>query len=371
MKKIVFLHPAYYEQAMGGAEYQISLLIDFIKKQNTEIEIYYIFEDQKSAVENKSNIQLLPIKKILLNKRFGNRWFLYRKDILTQLNKIKPDLIYTRFFSSWSGIASEYAKENNCIHIWALASDSDITRIHKKVSFFKLLDRIENKWVKKAFASASFILTQNNYQQDSLKSIYKRDGILIKQSNVIYPEESISKMDKILNVCWIGNLKPIKQPQLFVELASRFKNIPSIQFKMIGRSQIEYAEMIQNAIDKIPNFNYLGELSNDEVNEQLCEGHILINTSEYEGFSNTFVQAWMRKVVVVSLNSNPDEILTKQEIGFVSDNIDEIEKVIDGLNNNLIWRKELGEKAYKYAIENHSYVKNMSVVLKYMKINEQ
>jgi glycosyltransferase involved in cell wall biosynthesis len=370
MKKIVFLHPAYYEQSMGGAEYQISLLIAFLKNQNTPIEVYYIFEDQKSPLEKKSNIHLLPIKKVRLNKSFGNRWFLYKNKIKRHLDDIKPDIIYTRFFSSWSGIAAEYAKKNNCIHIWALASDSDIIRIQKKVPFLKPLDRIENKWVKKAFANASFILTQNNYQQELLRSIHNREGILIKQSNVICAENLINKSNAFLNIYWIANLKPLKQPQLFVELANRFKNISAIHFKMIGRSQIEYTELIQNAIDTIPNFDYLGELSNDEVNEQLCEAHILVNTSEYEGFSNTFVQAWMRNVVVVSLNSNPDEILTKQQIGFLTGNIDEMEKVMNGLNKDPIRRSKLGQKAREYAIENHSYDKNMSMVLKLMKINE-
>ncbi len=44
MKKVVFLHPAYFEQSMGGAEYQISLLIEFLLNQSSEVEIHHIFE---------------------------------------------------------------------------------------------------------------------------------------------------------------------------------------------------------------------------------------------------------------------------------------------------------------------------------------
>ena len=66
------------------------------------------------------------------------------------------------------------------------------------------------------------------------------------------------------------------------------------------------------------NLQYLGEVSQDEVNRRLREGHILVNTSRYEGFSNTFVQAWMRRVPVVSLTVDPDNILVRENIGFCS-----------------------------------------------------
>ncbi|WP_430404410.1 hypothetical protein [Fluviicola sp.] len=235
MRKIVFLHPAHYEQSMGGAEYQISLLMEFLKKQSDRVEIHHIFEDNRTPIKNGLNIQLVPLKKIKLNKRFGDRWFLYKKRIITELERIQPDVIYTRFFSSWSGIAADFARQNNCTHIWALASDNDVTRLQQRVSLVKPLDFIENKWVKKAFRSANYILTQNRYQQEQLQSVYQREGILIRQSTEVCQEDTIVKPNSHIAICWIANLKAIKQPELFVELAERFKTNQSISFTMIGR----------------------------------------------------------------------------------------------------------------------------------------
>lgn len=371
MRKIVFLHPAHFEQSMGGAEYQISLLIDFLKKQSARIEIYYVFEDNRTPIENRLNIQLVPLKKIKLNKRFGDRWFLYRKEIMTELERIQPDVIYTRFFSSWSGIAANFAHQNNCVHIWALASDNDVTRLQQKVSLAKPLNFLENKWVKKAFRSAHYILTQNRYQQEQLQALYKREGVLIRQSAHSCQENSIVKPDSFVAICWIANLKPIKQPELFIELAERFKTNQFVNFTMIGRPHKDYNKLLQDAEDQIPNFHYLGEIPNDEVNKQLGQSHILVNTSEYEGFSNTFVQAWMRKVVVVSLNSNPDGLLTEKEIGFVSKNINELEKNIRDLVANTDNIETMGKKAFDYAQTNHSYELNMAILTKLMGIDEQ
>ncbi len=53
---------------------------------------------------------------------------------------------------------------------------------------------------------------------------------------------------------------------------------------------------------------FCGAISQQEVNAELANAHVLVNTSLYEGFPNTFIQAWMRRTVVVSLNVNPDGI---------------------------------------------------------------
>ncbi len=365
MKKVVILHTAIWEQAMGGAELQILYLIQELKKVN--VEIHYIFEDKGNKLENKLGIKLRPIKKINIPKKFGERWILYKKKVCRILNHIKPDIIYTRTYSSWSGIAANYSLKNNIIHIWAIAHDNDIPKSTKKVSFFRPLDLIAKKFILSAISNSTNIIVQNNFQKNLLLKYYNRNSILITQSAHIFDENLIDKDYKTIKVLWVANLKPVKKPKKFIEICREFNSNENISFKMIGRIG-KYKMLIEEAESEISNFQYLGELKNDEVNELLRTHHIIINTSDAEGFSNTFVQAWMRKVIVISMNSNPDKIITSNGIGYVESDLNKIIKILNDLINNNMKIKELGDKAYKYAIQYHSTKKNLDKIIKLMNL---
>jgi hypothetical protein len=62
-------------------------------------------------------------------------------------------------------------------------------------------------------------------------------------------------------------------------------------------------------IRRMENLDLLGEVPLEEVNAQLAAGHLFVNTSKTEGFPNTFIQAWMRRVPTLSLDVDPDGIL--------------------------------------------------------------
>src|SRR5690606_3415108 len=148
-KNVVILHPAYWEQARGGAELQISYLVDSLLRRGHKV--HYVFEDLGTEINNDLKIHLYPLKKsVIRSKRFGSRWIFYHKRINEILNELGPDVIYTRLFSSWTGLASNFALKSGAKHIWALASDIDITRLQRSTSIFKPFDIIEKKWVKHA-----------------------------------------------------------------------------------------------------------------------------------------------------------------------------------------------------------------------------
>lgn len=355
---------------MGGAEVQIKYLVYFLLEKN--VQVHYVYEDKGIAIgcDIHENLILHPLPRIRLSKRFGNRWFLYQKKINNILNEIKPDGIYTRFFSSWSGFASEYALKHSMPHIWAIASDNDLKVLEQTVSFIKPLDVIENKFVKKAFKQASYIIVQNKWQEIELQKKHTRSAVYLKQAAPIIDQKYPQKSLETLEVVWIANMKPLKRPDLFIDIVKHFKWAEDINFKMIGRMAPKYRELIEGEEISNSAFEYLGELSNTEVNDMLLKTDVLVNTSDYEGFSNTFIQAWLRKNIVISMNSNPDDILTTYEVGFLCSTLDQMIEKVTFLKNNKSVLRTMQDVAVNYASKEHNLEHNLNAIANLLKIEE-
>ena len=122
---------------------------------------------------------------------------------------------------------------------------------------------------------------------------------------------------------WIANLKPWKQPEAFVRLAQHFAATPGIRFLMVGApveksGNQQWQEVLMQEIAAAKNLQYVGQKSQTEVNQLLARSHIFVNTSTLEGFPNTFVQAWLREVAVVSLTVDPDHVLQASRVGILA-----------------------------------------------------
>lgn len=361
MRKIVILHPAHWQQAMGGAELQIRYLVE--KLISHGYKVFYIYEDINKPFTNNHKIELLPIKLKLETKRFGDRWVYLKKDVFRYLNKIKPNAIYTRGYSSWSGFATQYAKNNRIPHVLAVASDNSLKTLVKKVSILKPLDIITKRLMNFSIKNCNYVLVQNKFQSEYLLKYHNRKGILVTQSSKLVENSSdLIKQNKTLEVLWVANLKPIKQPEIFLDIVKEFRDDVRVNFYMLGRFAEQYGDKLTE-LSTLTNFEYLGEVENDKVNKLLEQSHVLINTSVDEGFSNTFVQAWLRKVVVISMNSNPDYILTNLGIGYLSETKNKVVEILEILLENKLLLGEMAEKSYKYATKYHDIEKNLDVVI--------
>ena len=97
---------------------------------------------------------------------------------------------------------------------------------------------------------------------------------------------------------------------------------------------------------------YLLSLDNTKVNQLFEKSHILVHTGFVEGFPNTFIQAWMRKMVVLSLQIDPDNVLTSKKIGFLGKNFDNF---VTGPTNKLAF------EASKKVSQDISYYNPLSI----------
>jgi glycosyltransferase involved in cell wall biosynthesis len=108
------------------------------------------------------------------------------------------------------------------------------------------------------------------------------------------------------------------------------------------------------SIAATPNLEFLGHRSAADVNQFLACASVFVNTSVHEGFPNTFVQAWLRDAVVVSLSVNPDRVLDSQGVGIHAGTEEGLEKSVRHLLTDPAARAAYAERARAYAQSTHS-----------------
>lgn len=348
-KKILFI-TGYFPFLKGGAEYQAQLLAE---RLNQKMDVSFIFRNHwgKNKIIKDCGYTLYAIKPYPIKGVRGSFAFEGR-----QLNKIlkmvKPDIIYVRGANAYFMIAALYSHKKDCKIVWHIASDPDVIPFHYKHLILKPFRFIEKKMVEYGLRYSDYIVGQTKYQSDLLRKNYgRRCDFVIGNWHPV--ANNFKKDNSVIKILWIANWKPIKQPEIFVQLVHELANVSNIQFIMIGRNK-QYQKLTAQAIEA--KIEVSGEISTSEVNTLLSKSHLLINTSRMEGFSNTFIQAWMNKVPVISLQVNPDNILEKYNIGLCSGNfrtlIQNTKRLIH--DNNL--REKMGADARKYAIRHHSLI---------------
>lgn len=338
---------------MGGSQFQAQGLINVLAKSG-EYDVYYLARRIRKGYMSDSHKIVQICHPGFLQKLAT---FFEAPQLLRQLRLIKPDIIYQRVGCAYTGVAAYYAKKHGIKLLWHVASTSDCTA--ERFSAFGLL-RHPHKYIDKKFLEygvhhASKIVTQTNDQSDLLNAHYARATDHIIRNFLEVPPVP-TKPSQPITVLWIGNFKRLKQPQHFVELARRLSSLKRAQFVMIGAPSSEegWQAELSETIKGIPALEHVGSLSQDEVSDRLASAHLLVNTSEYEGFSNTFIQAWMQGVPVVSLNVNPDGIFERYGIGKLAGSIDNLCRDVQGLIDDDEIREQMGAHAREYAIDNHS-----------------
>jgi glycosyltransferase involved in cell wall biosynthesis len=282
--------------------------------------------------------------------------------LLKVLGQANADIYYQRSAMAETGIIAFFCTLRNKKFVYGMASDVEADgRYFKIAKFYEKI--LYNFGIKKARR----IIVQSEYQQKSLKNNSDLDSIVIKNPCPpdVYVEKN--KLDPPV-VLWVGTIKPEwKQPALFLKLA---RAIPDAKFQMVGGSgnNRQFYDEIKKEAELIPNLEFAGFVPYPEINNYFNSASILVNTSNVEGFSNTFLQAWAGYTPVVSLSADPDEIICKYKLGFHSGTFEQMVIDVKTLVRDKKLREEMGTNGRQYVEKEHDLRK---IVEKYTEVFEK
>jgi len=352
--KIAFCLGHLYTESIGGAEIQSANLIEhFIKNGHKIIYLSYGSKNNLEPEYFEKNFSIYRIKKPYMGiKTFE---YLNKKHIYKILDKERPDIIYQRGDFHFADIISVYGKIRETPVISGISMERHVHPEKIELNKMILISLVNRILKKRYFKYSTRIISQTKEQKKKLKINLGYESEIFPNAHPI-PKGPFAKNNPP-KIIWVANIKPIKKPEMFIDLAKRFQN-KKIDFIMIGRSDKgKYQNKINNLILDIPNLIYKGELSLEETNKEISSSYLLINTSESEGFSNTFIQAWMRETPVISMNSDPGGIITSNRIGFITPDIDELFKKVKYLIENPNEGLNMGKLARRISIQKFSIEK--------------
>jgi glycosyltransferase involved in cell wall biosynthesis len=115
---------------------------------------------------------------------------------------------------------------------------------------------------------------------------------------------------------WIGRLASYKHPEAYLALAER---LPEAHFRMIGvptgpdgaRLAAETAERAAT----LPNVELLEPRPREQLGPLYDSAVAVVNTAEFEGMPNIFLEGWARGVPALALQHDPDGMIEREGLG--------------------------------------------------------
>ena len=208
---------------------------------------------------------------------------------------------------------------------------------HKKLVFFIAADtnmdkgkeakqNFETRLFRKGVKYLQYIVAQNSRQQAQTQSNYDKSSLIIPN---IWKADSVDKSgSKQYDVLWVGNIRNVKRPEIYVQLAEMN---PNIHFAMVGGAlDASVYDKTKESADKLDNLDFKGRQDFNETNRIFTQARIYVCTSSSEGFPNTFLQAWSNEIPVIS-TVDPSDVVKQNELGIICDSVEGLSEAIKQL----------------------------------------
>lgn len=184
---------------------------------------------------------------------------------------------------------------------------------------------------------ASFVLVQTERQRDLMWRNYGVESTIAGLA--IQPGHSEQEFrERDIGALWVGNMRAVKRPDVLLSVAD---GLPQVSFHVIGGSVPrgeQYFETVKAQAASRSNVIFHGAVPYRGVSPFYSRARVFVNTSDVEGFPNTYLQAWASGTPVVAF-FDPDGVIAREGLGMTVRDVSDMRDAVRLLSSNeSAWR---------------------------------
>ena len=301
------LAPEYRALGMGGETVQQTLLARALARRGHEVSMVVADQGQEDGARWHSIRAFkafrpnagIPVLRFI-HPRWTGMW--------SALKRADADVYYTSCAGMQVGLIALFCWRHRRRFVFRTASDTDCDPSRL------LLKYARDRWLyEQGLRRADAILVQSVSQANDMALNY---GLKSRVAGMLV-EAPGSPVARDIQVLWVSNIQHLKRPDRLLQIAER---LPDVQIHMVGGpmpGQESIYRQIKDAAETRPNVVFHGRLPYWDTNALYDRAKLLVNTSDVEGFPNSYLQSWIRGVPVVTL-LDPDRVIEREGLGAVA-----------------------------------------------------
>ncbi len=314
------LAPEFKNHTVGGEPVQQTLLATALARRGHDVSMVVADYGQEDDLECRA-IRLFKAYRLdagipvlrFVHPRWTRLW--------SALMRADAELYYTSCAGMEVGLLALFCRYFGKRFVFRSASDADCDKSRL------LVRHARDRWLYAyGLRRADAILVQSASQAQALLRSYglasRIAGMLVEHPRSPPPHD--------LDVLWVGNIRGVKRPDRVLDLAAK---LPQFNFHMVGgplSGDEALYEAVRDAAATRTNLTFHGRLSYGDANDLYDRAKLLVNTSDVEGFPNSYLQAWIRGVPVVTL-IDPDRVIEREGLGVAASSPDGLSRAIGAL----------------------------------------
>ena len=292
----------------GGAEAQAFMLARALAVAGLRV---------RHVVHARGPIEESPdgVETVWLDDRYGRGGIPRRQAVIAALRTADARVYVQRSAGFETGLVAAFARATGRRAVFSSSSFGDfaLDPLSVRVAGAGLESRATRTQYRFGLFAMHRVVVQTWEQRSlALERFDIRAEVIRSFASAETPDAGEDARDGFL---WIGAAAEVKDPLAFLALA---RLVPTGKFIMIMRARDgaeRLAAQVLHEAAEIPNLTLAEPRSRAEILELYGNARAVVCTSHFEGFPNTFLEAWARGTPALSLRVDPDGVIERHGLG--------------------------------------------------------